>query len=105
MSIFDILKKTNIFPRVRDADSLTSAQSADEAAKFSAQHGEIIVQALVAYGSMGKDQIAEATYLDGNQVARRMKELETLGLVQLTGRTVKNKSGRQEREWAATMCA
>ena len=105
MSIFDILKKANIFPRVRDADPLTSAQAADQAGKLSVLHGELIVQALVAYGPMGKDQIAEVTYLDGNQVARRMKELETLGLVQLTGRTVKNKSGRQEREWGATMCA
>jgi hypothetical protein len=105
MSIFDILKKANIFPRVRDADPLTSAQAADQAGKLSVMHGELIVQALVAYGPMGKDQIAEVTYLDGNQVARRMKELQTLGMVELTGRTVKNKSGRQEREWAATMCA
>jgi predicted ArsR family transcriptional regulator len=105
MSIFDILKKTNIFPRVRNTDPNTSAEAADKAGNLSIQHGEIIVQALVAYGPMGKDQIAEVTYLDGNQVARRMKELQTLGLVELTGRTVKNKSGRQEREWAATMCA
>ena len=77
MSIFDILKKTNIFPRVRNTDPNTSAQAADEAGKLSVQHGEIIVQALVAYGPMGKDQIAEVTYLDGNQVARRMKELDS----------------------------
>lgn len=105
MSIFNILKKTNIFPRVRNSDPMTSAQAADQAKTISAQHGELIVQSLVAYGPMGKDQIADVTYLDGNQIARRMKELETLGLVQLTGRTVKSKSGRQEREWAATMCA
>ena len=104
MSIFEILKKVNIFPRVRNADPMTSAEAADNATNFAPQHAEIIVQALVAYGPMGKDQIAEVTYLSGNQVARRMKELETMGLVQLTGRTVKNNSGRQEREWAATIC-
>ena len=79
MSIFDILKKANIFPRVRNADPMTSAEAADQSAAFAPQHGELIVQALVAYGPMGKDQIAEVTYLDGNQVARRMKELERIG--------------------------
>jgi len=37
--------------------------------------------------------------LDGNQVARRMKELEKDGRVELTGRTTKSNSGRAEREW------
>lgn len=103
MNIFEMLKKGNIFPRVRNADPTTSSEAADSAGIFAAQHAEIIVQALVAYGPMGKDQIAEVTYLTGNQVARRMKELEVMGLVQLTGRKIRNNSGRQEREWAATM--
>lgn len=105
MSIFDILKKANIFPRVRNNDPITSVQAADKAAELSACHAELIVQALVAYGPMGKDQISEVTYLDGHQIGKRMKELEQLGLIQLTGRTVKNRKNRQEREWAATMCA
>ena len=33
------------------------------------------------------------------QVARRLHELERDGEIALTGRTVKSKSGRNEREW------
>jgi predicted transcriptional regulator len=51
---------------------------------------------------LGKDGIATHTGLDGNQVARRLKELETLGLIGLTGKTVASKSKRQEREWRVT---
>jgi hypothetical protein len=40
--------------------------------------------------------------LEGNQVARRMSELNRLGLVELTGRLTKSNSGRSEREWRFT---
>jgi len=39
--------------------------------------------------------------LDGNQVARRLNEMKVLGLIHLTGKTVKSNSGRNEREWSA----
>ena len=50
---------------------------------------------------MGKDSIAEKCGLDGNQVARRLSELERQGFIKLTGFKVKSKTGRFEREWAA----
>jgi len=88
-----------IFPRVRKSDPLTSFVAADSAKELAKKHGSIIVQCLVQHGPLGKDGIATHTGLDGNQVARRLKELETLGFINLTGKTVKSKSNRQEREW------
>jgi predicted transcriptional regulator len=88
-----------IFPRVRSSDPLTSFMAADSAKELANKHGSLIVACLVQHGPMGKDGIATHTGLDGNQVARRLKELETLGLIGLTGKTVASKSKRQEREW------
>jgi predicted transcriptional regulator len=87
------------FPRARNSDPLTSFQAADSAKELANKHGSIIVKCLVQYGPLGKDGIATHTGLDGNQVARRLKELETLGFIELTGKTVASKSKRQEREW------
>ena len=87
------------FPRARNSDPLTSFQAADSAKELAKKHGSIIVQCLVQHGPLGKDGIATHTGLDGNQVARRLKELKTLGLIELTGKTVASKSKRQEREW------
>ena len=88
-----------IFPRVRKSDPLTSFEAADNAKELAKKHGLQIVACLVQHGPLGKDGIATHTGLDGNQVARRLKELETLGLIGLTGKTVKSQSIRQEREW------
>ncbi len=49
--------------------------------------------------ALGKDGIAQHSGLDSNQVARRLNELSNMDLIELTGRTVKSKSGRNEREW------
>jgi predicted ArsR family transcriptional regulator len=59
----------------------------------------MIVDCLQAHGSLGKDGIAQHSGLDSNQVARRLNELSNMNLIELTGRTVKSKSGRNEREW------
>jgi predicted transcriptional regulator len=87
------------FPRARNSDPLTSFQAADSAKDLANKHGMLIVDCLQRFGARGKDGIAELTGLDGNQVARRLKELETQGLIELTGKTVASKSGRAEREW------
>jgi predicted ArsR family transcriptional regulator len=50
-------------------------------------------------GQWAKMALPSLVGLDGNQVARRMKELEKDGRVELTGRTTKSNSGRSEREW------
>jgi hypothetical protein len=45
--------------------------------------------------------ISAMTNLDSNQVARRLNEMQKIGLIKLTGKTVKSDSGRSEREWTA----
>jgi hypothetical protein len=83
----------------RNTDPSTSWAAADSAKVLAAQHATIIIQALCKYGAMGKDGIATITGLDGNQVARRLSELERNHEILLTGRNVQSKSGRAEREW------
>jgi hypothetical protein len=48
---------------------------------------------------LGKDGIGARTQLDGHAVGKRLPELQRMGLIGLTGRTVKSDSGRAEREW------
>ena len=90
-----------IFNRVRSSDPVTSYEAADAAKNLAAKHFSTIVDCLKAHGALGKDGIARHSGLDGNQVARRLNELEKINLIQLTGRTVKSSSGRNEREWRA----
>ena len=87
-------------PRSRSNDPLTSIEAAELATELAKKHGQAIVACLKKRGSMGKDGIAERTGLESNQVARRLHELELEGYIALTGRTVKSKSNRNEREWA-----
>jgi predicted transcriptional regulator len=87
------------FPRARNSDPVTSHAAADQAQNLARLHGGLIVVCLQRFGAKSKDGIAELTGLDGNQVARRLPELERLGLVELTGQVTKSKSGRAEREW------
>jgi transcription initiation factor IIE alpha subunit len=88
-----------IFNRVRCSDPVTSYEAADSAKDLATKHFAIIVDCLKAHGALGKDGIAQHSGLDSNQVARRLNELSNMDLIELTGRTVKSKSGRNEREW------
>lgn len=88
-----------IFNRVRASDPITSFEAADSAKDLATKHLSIIVDCLKAHGALGKDGIAQHSGLDANQVARRLNELSNMDLIELTGRTVKSKSGRNEREW------
>jgi predicted transcriptional regulator len=88
-----------IFNRVRTSDPITSYEAADSAKDLASKHFGIIVDCLKAHGALGKDGIARHSGLESNQVARRLNELHNMGLIELTGRTVKSKSGRNEREW------
>ncbi len=92
------LEMTYLFKRARSLDPVTSHAAADQAT-FASQHFDQIVDCLQRFGARGKDGIAELTGLDGNQVARRLPEMARLGMVELTGKTTKSKSGRAEREW------
>lgn len=89
----------DLFPRVRKDDPITSYEAADSIKDSAAKHWNVIQECLREHGPLGKDGIANLTGLDGNQVARRMNEMKVMGMVFLTGRTVKSNSGRNEREW------
>jgi hypothetical protein len=90
-----------IFNRVRSSDPVTSYEAADSAKDLASKHFSTIVDCLQAHGALGKDGIARHSGLDGNQVARRLNELQKMNLIELTGRTVKSSAGRNEREWRA----
>ena len=87
------------FIRARATDAITSFKAADSIKEIAKMHQEVIVAALHRFGPMGKDGIAKQTGLDSTQVSRRLKELQTLDLIELTGKQVKSSSGRAEREW------
>ena len=87
------------FPRVRKDDPITSYEAADSIKDAASKHHKIIHDCLEEYGPLGKDGIARLTGLESNQVARRMNEMKVIGMVFLTGKNVKSKSGRNEREW------
>lgn len=87
------------FFRARATDAITSFQAADSIKDVAKIHNGVIVAGLQRFGPMGKDQIANNTGLQPNQVSRRLSELEKLGLIELTGKQVKSNSGRNEREW------
>jgi predicted transcriptional regulator len=85
------------FPRARSSDPWTSHAAADQVA--SNQHFEKILETLRQHGALGKDGIARVSGLRPDQVWRRLSEMEKMGLIFQTGRTVKSDAGRQEREW------
>ena len=89
------------FPRVRANDPLTSFEAAESIKQTVPQHHQLILECLQTSGPLGKDGIAAWTNLDSNQVARRLNEMKIIGLIELTGNTVKSNSGRNEREWQA----
>ena len=98
-SAFDKIFKMPDFPRVRATDPLTSFEAAEAIKPVASHHHQIILECLQKHGALGKDGIASLTKLDGNQVARRLNEMKIIGLIELTGNTVKSNSGRNEREW------
>ena len=90
------------FPRVRANDPLTSFEAAESIKEAAPQHHQVILECLRTNGPLGKDGISACTNLDPNQVARRLNEMKIIGLIELTGNTVKSNSGRNEREWKCT---
>jgi len=89
---------TYLFKRARSLDPVTSHAAAEQF-KSGDLHFKLIVHCLERFGPLGKDGIAYLAGLDSNQVARRLPEMARLGMVELTGHTIKSKSGRAEREW------
>jgi predicted ArsR family transcriptional regulator len=85
--------------RVRNTDPLTSFEAADSLGNLADKHYQVILDCLSKFGALGKDGIANKTTLIGYQVGKRLTELERMGLIEQTGKTVKSNSGRSEREW------
>ena len=98
-SAFDRMFNLPEFPRVRKTDPVTSFQAAESIRPVAPKHYSVIADCLQTYGPLGKDGISAMTNLDSNQVARRLNEMNKLGLIKLTGKTVQSNSGREEREW------
>ena len=86
-------------PMARRSDPVTSHLAAASAKELAAAHQRIILACLEAHGALGKDGIASRTQLTGHAVGKRLCELERMGLIRTTGKTVISTAGRQEREW------
>jgi DNA-binding HxlR family transcriptional regulator len=100
-SAFEKIFQMPEFPRVRKTDPVTSHEAAEAIKPVAPKHYSVILDCLQTYGPLGKDGISAMTNLDSNQVARRLNEMQKIGLIKLTGKTVKSDSGRSEREWTA----
>ena len=96
---FEKIFKMPDFPRVRATDPVTSFEAAEAIKPVVSDHHRIILECLLEHGALGKDGISARTKLDGNQIARRLSEMKRIGLIELTGNTVKSNSNRNEREW------
>lgn len=99
-SAFEQMFKLPDFPRVRKTDPVTSFEAAESIKPAVSKHYEIILECLQKYGPLGKDGISSLTKLESNQIARRLNEMQKIGLIKLTGKTVKSDSNRNEREWS-----
>ena len=88
------------FFRSRKTDPQTSHDAAEQAQELADGHYVKIHYALAKYGPMGKDGISSMTGLDSSQVARRLPEMQKLGLVRLTGNFARSFANRKEREWS-----
>ena len=87
-------------PLARTTDPATSHQAAAQARELALDHHGLILSVLYCYGPMGKDGIAARTSLSGVAVCRRLAELQRMGKIAPTGKTVLSTAGRHEREWA-----
>lgn len=84
------------FPRARTTDPDTSHMAAAQADELANKHHLLIFAVMHTPGTIY--DIAERTGLDHNAVARRMPELERMGLVYTDGKK-KGASGRMCRVW------
>lgn len=89
-------------PCARATDPDTSHAAADMAGDLAQQHHALILAVLEKHGPGGKCFISSFLVgIDDVAVARRLKEMNGLGLIALTGNRVQSHSGRLEREWKA----
>jgi predicted Rossmann fold nucleotide-binding protein DprA/Smf involved in DNA uptake len=84
--------------KARAENPPTSHAAAAMVKEFMSEQHKKILDAL-ATGPAGASRIAERCGLNSHQVGKRLHELEVMGRITLTGRTVVSASGRGEREW------
>lgn len=79
------MEQLSIFspPRARKRDPLTSHRAAAKVNEFAESHRSRILAAMTE--PVTPREIAERTGMDYVAVQRRMKEIQTLGLAELTG--------------------
>lgn len=87
-------------PRARMSDPATSHAAGRRVAEFSHAHASVILAALQRR-PMTFHEIARATGLDGQQVNKRLPELERAGQAVPTDEMRRSPSGRQCRVWRA----
>lgn len=97
-SQLDAIHDLPIFAAARATDPPTSKAAAAQAVDLAADHRRRILAALEA-GPASKTEIGRRCGLTEQQVARRMHELRRSGLVERTGRNVRNAGGRSEGEY------
>lgn len=88
-------------PGARQSDPWVSHEAARAAKQFQLSHAQIILHCLEQYGPQSKDQIAARTNLRGDQVDRRMVEMQRAGQIELTGKYRLSAAGHRERVWRA----
>ena len=88
--------------RARKSDPDTSKDAALKASKFASGHWRLIRECLenALPWSMHFQAIAEKTGLEEHAVARRLKELETAGLIERNG-TTHLRNGNRATLWRA----
>jgi len=92
------MKLFDLFKRARSTDPVTSFEAAEQVKPE--KHFQMILECLKTHGPLGKDGIAYLTGLESVAISRRLPELQMMGLVKLTGKTIKSSKGRNEREWS-----
>ncbi len=92
----------DLMPAARRTDPATSHEAAALAVGLATRHRTLILGALGLHGAMGKTRIAKVTGLDDVAVARRLPELERIGMVEPTGGRETSASGRPERVWGVS---
>lgn len=82
--------------KARASDPETSHSAARQAKGLAGEHQRLILAELY-YWPMTAEDMARHTGLEVSQVQRRLKELLTAGLIELTGETRVNSNGRRMR--------
>lgn len=88
-------------PKARQTDPETSKDAASSMADTAETHRQKILSALRDHGRMTGDAIDDLFGWKHATANRRLPELRSLGLVEMTDATAHTRSGRSARLWRA----